>query len=106
MLKLELQHFGHLMWSAKLIGKDPDAGKDWGQKEKWVAEDEMVGWQHQLNGHEFEQTVEDSEGQRSLVFYSSWGHIEPDRTSWQNNKRDAFLSILITKKNRKTMKAM
>ena len=40
-----------------LIGKDPDAGKDWGQVEKRAAEDEMVGWHHQLNGHEFEQTL-------------------------------------------------
>ena len=38
-----------------LIGKDPDAGKDWRQKEKGMTEDEMVGWHHQLNGHEFEQ---------------------------------------------------
>ena len=42
-----------------LIGKDPDAEKDWRQKEKRVAEDEMVGWHHQLNGHEFEQTPGD-----------------------------------------------
>ena len=40
------------------IGKDPDAGKDWGQEEKWVIEDEMVGWHHRLNGHEFEQIWE------------------------------------------------
>ena len=49
-----------------LMGKDLDAGKDWGQK-KVVAEDEMVGWHHWLPGHEFEQTLEDSEGQGSLV---------------------------------------
>ena len=45
------------------IGKDPDAGKDCGQEEKGVIEDEMVEWHHWLNGHEFEQTQEDSEGQ-------------------------------------------
>ena len=50
-----------------IIGKDPDAGKDWGQKEKGTTEDEMVGWHHQLNGHESEQTLRDSEGQRSLT---------------------------------------
>ena len=50
-----------------LIVKDPNAGKDWGQEEKGVTEDEMVGWHHWLNGHEFEQTPEDSEGQGSLV---------------------------------------
>ena len=61
-----------------LIGKDPGAGKDWGQKEKGATEDEMVGWHHWLNGHEFEWTQGDSEGQRSLVCYSSWGHKELD----------------------------
>ena len=55
-----------------LTGKDPDAGKDWGQEEKWVTEDEMVGYHHQLNGYEFEQTPGDSKGQGSLVFSSSW----------------------------------
>ena len=45
---------------SQLIGKDPDAGKDWGQEEKGVTEDEMVGWHHQLNGHEFEQILGDS----------------------------------------------
>ena len=44
------------MWS-HLIGKDPGAGKDWGQEKKGETEDEMVGWHHQLNGHEFEQTL-------------------------------------------------
>ena len=43
-LKLKLQYFGHLMQGARLIGKDPDAGKDRGQEEKWMTEDEMVGW--------------------------------------------------------------
>ena len=55
-----------IFWSpdaiSQLIGKDSDAGKDWGQEEKWVTEDEMVGWQHQLNGHEFEQTPGVSKG--------------------------------------------
>ena len=49
------------------IGKDPDARKDWGQEEKGMPEDEMVGWHHWLNGHEFEQIPGDSEGQGSLV---------------------------------------
>ena len=56
MLKLKLQYFGHLMWKDDSLGKDPDAGKDWGQEEKGVTEDEMAGWHHQLNGHELEQT--------------------------------------------------
>ena len=50
---------------SRLTGKDPDAGKDWGQ-EKAVIEDEMVGWHHQLNRHEFEQTLGESEGQGSF----------------------------------------
>ena len=45
-----------------LIGKDPDSGKDWGQEEKGMTEDEMLGWHHRLNGHEFEQTPGDGEG--------------------------------------------
>ena len=61
MLKLMLQYFCHLMQRANSLEKDLDAAKDWGQKEKREAEDEMVGWHHQLNGHEFEKTPEDSE---------------------------------------------
>ena len=64
----------------QLTGKDPDAEKDWGQEEKGVIEDEMVGWHHRFNGHEFEQTVGDSEGQGSLAFCSPWGHKEVDTT--------------------------
>ena len=56
-----------------LIGKDPDAGKNWRQEEKGMTEGEMVGWHHQLNGHKSEQTPGDREGQRSLVCYSLWG---------------------------------
>ena len=68
-----------------LVGKDPDAGKDWGQEEKGSTEAEMVGWHHQLNGHEFEQILGDSEGQGSLACYSPWGHKESDPTEWRNN---------------------
>ena len=63
-----------------LTGKDPDAGNDWGQKEKGATEDEMVGWYHQLNGPEFEHTLGDSEGQGSLACCSPWGHKESDTT--------------------------
>ena len=63
-----------------LIGKDPDAGKDWRQKEKGVTEDEMVRWHHWVNGHDFEPTPGDSEGQGSLTCYSPWGHKELDTT--------------------------
>ena len=49
----------------RLIRKDPDAGNDWSQEKKLMTEDEMVGWHHQLNGHELKQTLGDSEGQES-----------------------------------------
>ena len=58
MLKLKLQYFGHLMAESRLIGKDPDAGKDWRQEEKGTTEDRMVGWHHRLSGHESEQALE------------------------------------------------
>ena len=57
-----------------LIGKNPNAGKDWRQKKKGVAEDEMVRQHHQLNGHELKQTSGDSEGQGSLACCSPWDH--------------------------------
>ena len=62
------------------IVKDPDAGKDWGQEEKGTTEDEMVGWHHHLNGHEFEQNPEVGEGQKSLVCCSPWSGKESDTT--------------------------
>ena len=66
-----------------LIGKDPDAGKDWRQ-EKGITEDEMVGWYHRLDGHEFEETPGVGDGQRSLVCCSPWGLKESDTTEWLN----------------------
>ena len=54
--------------------------KDWGQEEKGTTEDEMVAWHHQLNGHEFEQTLRDGERQGSLVYCSPQGHKESDTT--------------------------
>ena len=67
---------------SRLIGKDPEARKDWRQEEKGATETEVVGWHHWLNGHEFEQTLGDSEGQRSLACCSPWGHKESDTTDW------------------------
>ena len=64
----------------QLIGKDLDAGKAWKQKEKGATEDEMVGRHHRLNGHEFVQTLLDSEGQGSLLCYIPWSHKESDMT--------------------------
>ena len=57
-----------------LIGKDPNAGKDWGQEEKGMTEDKMVGWHHQLNEHGFEWTLAVGDGQGGLACWSSWGH--------------------------------
>ena len=53
--------------------------------EKGVVEDEMVGWQHQLNGHELKQTPEDNEGQKTLVCYSLWGCKESGMTVMEHN---------------------
>ena len=83
MLKLKLQYSGHLIQRTD-IGKDPDAGKDWRQEEKGMAEDEMVGWYHQLDGHEFEQVPGVGDGQGSLLWCRplgrkmSWIETSPD----------------------------
>ena len=65
-----------------LIGKEPDSGKGWRQEEKGMTEDEMVGWLHQLNGHEFEQALGGGDGQGSLTCCRPWGHKELDTTEW------------------------
>ena len=67
-----------------ITGKDPEAGKDWGQEEKGATKDEMAQWHHQLNGHESEQTSGDSEGQGSLAPCSPWGQTW--LTDWTTNK--------------------
>ena len=67
-----------------LIGKDPAAGKDWRQEEKGAIEDEMVGWHHRLNGHEFRWTPGAGDGQGGLVCFNSWGRRELDTTEWMN----------------------
>ena len=77
-----------------LIGKDPDAGKDWRQEENGVAEDEMVGWHHQLIGHEFEQAPGDSKGQGSLVCCNLWGgkEIEIRLRDWTTAMRTSCIA--------------
>ena len=67
-----------------LIGKIPVAGKDWRQEEKGAAEDKMVGWHHQLNGHEFEQVPGVGDGQGGLACCSPWGCKESDMTERLN----------------------
>ena len=80
-----------ILWSpdAKswLIGKDPDAGKDWGQEEKRTTEDEMGGWHHRLDGYEFEQALGVGDGQGGLVCCSPWRCKESDITEWLNWKQ-------------------
>ena len=76
--------FGPPDAKSQLIGKDPNALKDWRQ-EKGTTEDEMVGWHHWLNGHEFEQAPGDGEGQGNLACCSSRGHKESDMTEWLNH---------------------
>ena len=66
--------------NSRLTVKNPDAGKDQRQEEKGMTEDELVEWHHQLNGHEFEQTLGDGEGQGSLACFSPWGCKESDTT--------------------------
>ena len=66
------------------LSKDPNAGKDWGQKEKGATEDEMVRWHHWLKGHEFKQAPRVGVGQGSLVCCSSWGCKESDTTEQLN----------------------
>ena len=70
MLKLTLQYFGHVMQMNQLTGKDPDVGKDGGQEEKEVTENEMFGCYHQLDRHEFEQTPGVGDGGRPGVLQS------------------------------------
>ena len=77
-----------ILWSPDvknwLLGKDPDAGKNWRQEGKGTTEDEMVGWHHRLNGREFEQALGVCDRQGSLVCYSPWGHKESDMTEQLN----------------------
>ena len=95
MLKLKLQYFDHLMWRGNsFIGKDPVAGKDWRQKEKGTTEDEMVGWHHRLDGHEFEQAPGVGDGQGGLACCSPWGRKQWDTTerlNWTEWRRWYFL---------------
>ena len=84
MLNLKLQYFGHLNEKNRLIGKDPCYGKDWRQEAKGMTEDEMIGWHHWLNGHEFEQAAGVGDGQGSLTCCSPWDRKESDMTEWLN----------------------
>ena len=109
--KTDVEAEAPILWlpdaKSQLIGKDPDAGKDWGQ-EKWATEDEMVGWHHWLSGHEFEWTPGDSKGQESLACCGSWIHKKLETTELLNNRDfslpfsqqgELWRAILISKEN-------
>ena len=84
MLKLKLQYFGYPHAKSWLIGKDSDAGRDWGQEEKRTTEDEMAGWHHWLDGRGFGWTPGAGDGQGGLACCNSWGHKESDTTERLN----------------------
>ena len=77
-----------------LIGKDCDAGRDWGQEEKGTTEDEMAGWHHGLDGHESRWTLGVGDGQGGMVCCDSWGHKESDTTE-RLNWTDIILNIFV-----------
>ena len=86
----------------RLIRKDPDAGKDW-RWEKGTTEDEMVGWHHWLDGHEFEQALGVANGQRSLARCNPWGHKESDTTEWLNWTEKLKHWDKVARKHRRTV---
>ena len=76
-----------------LLGKDSDAGRDWGQEEKGMTEDEMAGWHHGLDGCESGWTAGVGDGQGGLVCWGSWGHKESDMTEWLNEPKYILYSL-------------
>ena len=96
-----------ILWSPDatswLIWKDPNAGKDWGQEEKGMTEDEMDGWHHPHNGHGFGWIPEVSDGQGGLACCDSWGRKESDATKWLNwtelKQRSPAFNLKLRKRN-------
>ena len=88
-----------ILWSPDtknwLIGKEPDAGKDWRQEEKGMTEDQIVGWHHRLDGHELEQALGVGEWQGSLASCSPWGCKESDTTEWLNWSSSSVLLLVL-----------
>ena len=82
---------------SQFIRKDPNAGKDWRQEEKWSTEDEIVGWHQWLKWQEFEQTLRGSEGQGSLACCSPWDCKESDITEWLNSNKGQDVNLLTHK---------
>ena len=91
-LRCHTHHQAYFLSDAdsQLIGKDPDAGKDWGQEEKAPTEDEMVGWHHWFNGHDFEQTTGDSEGCKA--WHAAVHRVAKNRT-WLGNWTTTVLKV-------------
>ena len=83
MLKLKLQYFGHLMWRVDSLEKT-DSGRDWGQEEKGMTEDEMAGWHHWVDGRESEWTPGVGDGQGGLACCDPWGCNDLDTTERLN----------------------
>ena len=101
MLKLKLQYFGHLMWRADSFEKTLMLGKIEGRRRRGMTEDEMVGWHHWLDGHEFEQVPGVGDGQGSLVCCSPWFCKELDRTERLNWELAFCMPCSMTKKTEK-----
>ena len=80
MLKLKLQSFGHMIGRTDSLEKILILGKIKGRRRRGMTEDEVVGWHHQLDGHEFQQALGVGDGQGMLACYSPWGHKELDMT--------------------------
>ena len=109
MLKLETSIPWLLDVKNWLSEKDPDAGKDWRQEKKGTAEDEMIGWHHQLDEHEFDQAPRVGNGQGDLVCCSPWGCKESDITEWLNwteGDRESFPNSGIRQNFRKRVKIL
>ena len=107
MLKLTLQYFGRLIWKNWLIGKGPDAGTDWRQEEKGTTEDEMAGWHHGLNGHEFEQAPWVGDGQGGLACCSRGAAKSRTRLSdWtEGSRRRGWLQATTSQLKRELLPA-
>ena len=80
----------------RLVRRDPDAEEGWRQEEMGMTKDEMVGWYHCLNEHEFQQTLGNSEAWGNLVCFSPWGHKYLDITEWLNNNNNKYKYEMIS----------
>ena len=94
-LMLKLQYLWPPDGKNWLIWKDPDVWKDWRQEEKGTTEDEMVGWHHRLDGHEFEQALGVGDEQGGLTCWSPWGGKELDTTEQLNWQTDILLAVFV-----------